>query len=163
MLEEARTIGMPASGKFCISVGSHVSKSSWNSDAGTQVDHQSVLRRSSPFSSVGPTRDGRWKPEISAPGQYITAALSDLSDLSQWDERAQENQRLATIEGTSMAAPVVAGAVALMLQKEPTLTTEKIRDLLERTASRDMYTGPSRWTDVYGFGKPDIVKALAEL
>ena len=111
LLETARTVGIPATSKASITVASHVSKNTWDSDDGSQIDGN-VLIRSSPFSSLGPTRDGRWKPDISAPGQYITAALAASSELSQLPERAQVSNKLLSIEGTSMATPVVTGAIA---------------------------------------------------
>ena len=120
-----------------------------------------VPGRSSPFSSRGPTRDGRWKPDLSAPGQYVTAALAERSELAGWAERARGSDRLLTIEGTSMAAPVVAGALALMLQRDPGLTTERARTILADSARDDGHTGLAPWTTGYGYGKLDVGVALA--
>ena len=120
-----------------------------------------VAGRASPFSSRGPTRDGRWKPDLAAPGQYLTAALADGSDLAAWAERARVADRLLSIEGTSMAAPVVAGALALMLQRDPALTTARARGILAERARHDAHTGPAPWTPGYGYGKLDIGAVLA--
>ncbi len=117
LLETARTLGIPATSNASITVASYVSKNTWDSDDGQQLDGSILIGRSSPFSSLGPTRDGRWKPDISAPGQYLTAALASNSELSTLPERALAAQKLVTIEGTSMATPIVTGAIALMLQK----------------------------------------------
>jgi subtilisin family serine protease len=122
-----------------------------------------LVGRSSPFSSVGPTRDGRWKPDISAPGQYVTSALANNSELSTLSERALLNQRLVTIEGTSMATPIVTGAIALMLQKKPSLTQKQILDLFTQNARRDQQTGPALWTPTYGHGKLDIAALLGKI
>ncbi len=157
------TIGIPATSDGCIAVASHVSKNSWDSDAGMQQDARAFTGRSSNFSSLGPTRDGRWKPEISAPGQYLTAGLADGSLLSNWSERAQKSNRLLSIEGTSMSAPVVTGAIALMLEKEPTLTPNKIKALLKETAKKDEHTQDTPWTSAYGYGKLNIVAALSKI
>lgn len=163
LLETARTLGIPATSNASITVASHVSKSTWDSDDGPQQDDNVLIGRSSPFSSLGPTRDGRWKPEISAPGQYITAALAKESESSLDTERAQVGNKLLTIEGTSMATPVVTGAIALMLQKKPSLTPSQILDLFNQNARRDQQTGPALWTPTYGYGKLDIPALLSKI
>jgi subtilisin family serine protease len=163
LLETARTLGIPATGKASITVASHVSKNTWDSDDGQQLDGNVLIGRSSPFSSLGPTRDGRWKPDISAPGQYLTAALASNSELSTLPERAMVAQKLVTIEGTSMATPVVTGAIALMLQKKPSLTPSQILDLFNQNARRDQQTGPALWTSTYGYGKLDIPALLSKI
>lgn len=163
LVDTARTVGIPATSKASLTVASHVSKNAWHNDDSPQVDDRVIPGRSSPFSSLGPTRDGRWKPDISAPGQYITAALADNSELSQFLERTQVGERLVTIEGTSMATPVMTGAIALMLQKNPQLTPDQIRDLLTQKARRDRHTGPALWNPAYGYGKLDISALIGQI
>lgn len=64
-----------------------------------------------PFSSLGPTRDGRDKPDLMAPGGGVLAARSSwLLD----GQRVHDD--LVVKSGTSMAAPHVAGAIALMFE-----------------------------------------------
>ncbi len=64
-----------------------------------------VAGRASPFSSRGPTRDGRWKPDLAAPGQYLTAALADGSELAGWAERARVADRLLTSRAPAWQHP----------------------------------------------------------
>ncbi len=163
LVKSEGTIGIPATSNGCIAVASHVSKNTWDSDAGSQQDLRALIGRSSNFSSLGPTRDGRWKPEISAPGQYLTAGLADGSELSRVTERAKNGDRLVSIEGTSMSAPVVTGAIALMLEKDPTLTPNRIKDILKETAKKDDHTQDTPWTPGYGYGKLNIVAALSKI
>jgi subtilisin family serine protease len=163
LVEESRTVGLPATGDGSIAVASHVSRNAWQSDSGNQLDARVVLGRSSPFSSIGPSRDGRQKPDISAPGQYVTAALGDQSESALDGDRALSASRLLTIEGTSMAAPVVTGVIALMLQKRPTATITQLRDALRLSAVRDAHSGPAGWDPVYGFGKIDVQGAVARI
>lgn len=161
LVERNRTVGLSATGDACLAVASHVSRATWSGDLGRSTDTQAVIGRSSSFSSLGPTRDGRWKPDISAPGQYITAALADGSELGELDERALANQRLLTIEGTSMAAPIITGIVALLLQKNKGLDVENVRQILREAARHDIHTGPAAWDPAYGFGKVDVASAIA--
>ena len=163
LVETARTVGLPATGEGCLAVASYVSRADWQSDDGAQQDLRVLAGRSSPFSSRGPTRDGRHKPDLAAPGQYVTAALADLSALAGWPARASVDQRLVTIEGTSMAAPVVAGALALLLQRDPALTPEQARTILGSSARHDGHTGQGPWTPSYGHGKLDVAALLAPI
>jgi subtilisin family serine protease len=160
LIETARTVGLSATGRGCLAVASHVSKNTWKSDLGDESDIRAVVGRSSSFSSLGPTRDGRRKPDISAPGQLVTAALADSSELSRLDERVLTTDRLLTIEGTSMAAPVVTGVVALMLQKKPKLKLTDALTAFTSAARHDAHTGVADWTPIYGVGKIDVKAAL---
>jgi len=101
-------------------------------------------------SSQGPTRDGREKPDISAPGTDISAA-SGFDDGDKYIE----------MSGTSMASPYVAGTAALMLSHEPKLTAAQICGILRRTA----YPLPLRtyeWQNDAGFGKIQIERCIEE-
>jgi subtilisin family serine protease len=162
LVQRSGTIGLPATARRCLAVGSHVTRADWEADMGSTADHRAVPGRISAFSSLGPTRDGRWKPDVSAPGQYITAALARSSRYSRWDERTL-GDRLLTIEGTSMAAPVVTGIVAVLLQRKSTLNYEQLRQVLGKTARHDAHNGPARWNPAYGYGKVDLQAALAQL
>ncbi|MEF8938485.1 MAG: S8 family serine peptidase [Salinivenus sp.] len=75
-----------------------------------------------PFSSRGPTADGRRKPDVVVQGTGVTAAWND--------------GRYAQVGGTSFASPQVTGVVAQMLQMNPALSPTEVRTLLRRTASR---------------------------
>ncbi|MEU4766372.1 S8 family serine peptidase [Actinosynnema sp. NPDC023794] len=111
----------------------------------------------SSFSSQGPTRIGVQKPDVVAPGQVVTAALSAGSDMAtspRLAARRHPSGKYVTIQDTSMATPFVAGVVALMLQREPRLTPEEVQQRLRITARRDATTGPV-WNPRYGWGKLD--------
>ncbi len=75
-----------------------------------------------PFSSRGPTLDGRLKPDITGPGVAIVAA------------NANTGTGYRALSGTSMATPFVAGTVALALQRDPSLTPAGAKALLAATA-----------------------------
>jgi subtilisin family serine protease len=161
LVDPERTVGLPATGEACLAVGSHVTRADWTSGIGANRDVAARVGEVSPFSSLGPTRDDRRKPDISAPGQYVTAALADHSEFASWDQRAWDAQRMLTIEGTSMAAPVVTGVVALLLQKKPTLDLAQVQGILASTARAN--GGAVAWSPAYGHGKVDVAAALAKL
>lgn len=96
------------------------------------------------FSSAGPTRDGRHKPEISAPGHEVIAARS----------RTQGTTRMS---GTSMAAPHVTGLAALLLQTDDTLTSAALRKLIMNHV-RPTATGD--WDERFGNGRIDCLATL---
>ncbi len=159
-VETMRTIGMPATARRVIAVASHVTKNTWRADAGNRTAPAAVVGRSSRFSSRGPTRDGREKPEISAPGEMITAALARGSQMASDPDRADTPNRLLSIEGTSMATPFVSGVIALMLEEQPELTPENVVAAFQATAIKDLHTGPANWTPDYGHGKISALAAV---
>ena len=93
----------------------------------------------SSFSSYGPTADLAFKPDISAPGGSIYSTYPI------------EGGGHATLSGTSMAAPHVAGAVALLLQAEPRAKPDQVREILQGAAS------PRPWWGNPALGFPDAV------
>ena len=106
------------------------------------------------FSSEGPTRDRREKPELSAPGVQVSAACSGTGT----DSIAQS--------GTSMAAPAVAGIIALVYAEARArgrdLTIQELRSLLFKAARRNPPEG-NDWHPQYGYGRLSAKAALEEL
>jgi subtilisin family serine protease len=101
-------------------------------------------------SSQGPTRDGRFKPDIAASGTDIFAAKGFSND-SKW----------IALTGTSMASPYVAGVAARMLQVAPTLTSAQIGGIMQRTA-RPLPGVNYEWANDAGFGVIDPEACLQE-
>ncbi|MFE9693446.1 S8 family serine peptidase [Micromonospora sp. NPDC005806] len=95
------------------------------------------------FSSRGPRAgDAGIKPDITAPGVNIVAARSSTSDLRPF----AENPQYASLSGTSMATPHVAGAAAILTQQHPDWTPERIKATLMAAAQ------PNAAIGVYGQG-----------
>lgn len=143
-------------------VGSFVSKNRIQTDDGELVATGLTPGQLSPFSSHGPSRIGVQKPDIAAPGQYITAALSNNSEMATRPDylpRHHPTPGYITIQGTSMATPFVAGVIALMLEREPTLGPEEIQRRLRITARRDGDTARV-WGTGFGYGKIDVAALL---
>ena len=93
------------------------------------------------FSSRGPRLgDGGLKPDLTAPGVDITAARSTASDLG------RPGDSYVTLSGTSMAAPHVSGAAAILLQEHPDWTAARLKATLMASAA------PNRIVAVYRQG-----------
>ena len=96
------------------------------------------------FSSPGPTYDGRIKPEVCAWGvsNLVAAIAKDGGDT------------YVTGSGTSYATPLVAGAVALLLEAHRDWTPAQVRDALMKTANNT-----SAPNNDYGWGIIDAAAA----
>jgi serine protease AprX len=103
------------------------------------------------FSSRGPTLDGRLKPDLVAPGVDITSTIppTQTSATGLLTMRATALY-YGALSGTSMAAPHVAGVVALMLQANPDLTPYQVKQILIATA-QDLGTPGTDNATGYGF------------
>lgn len=87
------------------------------------------------WSSYGKTQDGISKPEVSAPGRKIVSNLASRNEvLAQLLPDRIVDQRYFRLSGTSMAAPVVSGVAALVLQAHPTWTPDQVKSALMSTA-----------------------------
>ncbi|MEV4759263.1 S8 family serine peptidase [Micromonospora sp. NPDC049559] len=107
------------------------------------------------FSSRGPrTGDAGIKPDLTAPGVGIVAARSSTSDL--WPD--DENPRYASLNGTSMATPHVAGAAAILAQQHPDWGPDRIKSTLMAAAR------PNAAIGVYeqGAGFLDVARAIRQ-
>ena len=134
---QTHTIGSISCGRDTITVGSYRPK---------------VLGRDlSDFTAEGPSRDGKQKPEVSAPGDGIVAANSGTGNGT------------VTMSGTSMAAPHVTGVVALLMQAAGrNLTVAEIRQAVIGAARRTPPPG-NGWHSRYGNGRIDCAAAVLSL
>ena len=94
-----------------------------------------------PFSGVGPTQDGRIKPDLMAigsPATLISSRGTVMEDM-----------------GTSFSTPIVCGLIACLWQAMPEKTALEMIDIVRRCG--DNYDHPD---NVYGYGIPDFTRAL---
>jgi serine protease AprX len=120
------TIYPPANDPFVITVGA-------TEDKGTASLGDDTL---AVFSAYGVTEDGFVKPDLVAPGRNVVAPLGGLLNIIyQLHPLHRVNNYYFRMSGTSMSAPVVSGAVALLLQDEPKLTPDQVKYRLMATSN----------------------------
>ncbi|MGO9922828.1 MAG: S8 family serine peptidase [Isosphaeraceae bacterium] len=148
-----------------ITVAAHATRKEWTSqdpNSSSVTLDQVHLQDISYFSSPGPTRDGVNKPEVAAPGQWLISTLSHAASpewVPAWTRIADIDY--AAMQGTSMAAPYVTGALALLLEKEPTIDWSEAKRRLILSTHQDGFTRQC-WNPRWGYGKIDV-KRLLEL
>lgn len=117
-------IAVPADGDSVLTIGAV----SWQGDY-------------APFSSIGPTADGRVKPDVVAQGSPTTVINSQGQvDIS---------------FGTSFSSPLIAGLSACLIEAYPAMHSEEIANMIRQSGST--YTSPS---DTLGYGLPDFQMAF---
>ena len=177
------TICVPASDPHLLAVGCTLNRISWRPDGSPHaLELVSFGGEADPktdsvcyFSGAGPTPAGLMKPDLVAPGAYVAAAMSPDADprhvtggmfdvvgcptgtpactvVDDWH---------AIGAGTSMSAPFVAGAAALLLQQDPSLTQAQVTEVLQAGAARPHGTAPFDYQ--LGPGELDLLGALQVL
>ncbi len=149
------TVISPSSAYRVISVASYITKSEWINSESKITNENLSIGKISAWSSRGPLLNGIQKPEITAPGEMITASLS--KDGSDDPDRISQDGMHVTFRGTSMSAPHVAGAIALLFQQN---SNQNISDIRNKLMSSAIDQGPIGWDKAWGFGKLDVLSAL---
>ena len=154
----SKSCTIPGTAFNVITVGGYVTKFRWTNPDGTMQVWNNVFGTFSSSSGEGPTRDGRQKPELCVPTTRIASSLSTNFTPTATD--IVEDGVHCVFGGTSMAVPHMTGAVALLLQKDPTATPAEIKSRLQSTARSDSLTGPVPNTK-WGSGKLTLNAAMA--
>lgn len=110
-----------------------------------------------PWSAYGFTGDGFAKPELSAPGRWIVAPIPSGSTLATAAPDRIVEPGYMWMSGTSLSAPVVSGAAALVLALHPEWTPDEVKGALMVSASA--LPGISDWAG--GVGEVDAARAVA--
>lgn len=149
----ASTMAATACGKIPISVGAYVSRDKFTNLQGMERSSDWTVGERYPLSGMGPTFDGRDKPDVLAPGAHIISAINNYAasynvnreDLAYTEVDALIPGRTnywGAMCGTSMATPVVTGIMALWLQANPRLDFDHVRKLIGSPGSHiDAKTG----------------------
>ena len=153
------TISTPASAANVIGTASYVTKKQWITvDGNEHNDSSAIIGSIAESSGRGPLHNGTRKPDLAAPGQYIVAAWQSNIQPDYGTRRSQSvpDGKHFIDQGTSMASPHVCGAAALLLQKNPRLDADQIKQLLISSAHNE---NPAGWDGRWGAGKMDIKPA----
>ncbi len=153
------TIGHPSTAFNVFSVGAFTTKTEWTDIEGNPFSVNATLKDRAHFSSIGPLRDGRIKPDFSAPGHWIAAAYSQDGNIpTEWIL----TDKIVHLQGTSMSAPHFTGVLALLLEQQPDLTYEEAFEVLKNSAVSDDLTGQVP-NNEFGHGRIDVHAALQQL
>ena len=133
-------------GLVCVTaVGNGLAIAPADADSVISVGAVNNIGEIASFSSRGPTFDGRIKPEVCAQGVNVWAVSGDSN-----------SEFINIYNGTSASTPLVAGAIALILQGMPTLSPMEVREAVLMTGS--MADEPN---NTYGWGIMDAHAALS--
>ena len=173
--EYTHNVLSPGSAPAVICVGAtgyRTSYTNYNGDIRTTdyAENGEIAR----FSSIGPTYDDRTKPDVVAPGCTVISSGSSYyldsngDDASTWlnivalSTYTDRTYSWFVETGTSMSTPVVAGAIALWLEADATLTPDDIKDILSRTATH-YDTSLDYPNNTYGYGEIDVYAGLLDV
>lgn len=165
----------PSTAPAVICVGGTACRPVYSSYKGKEVVQSwGVSGERGTYSSIGPTVDGRAKPDVMAPGANVVSAVSSfyLADEKQAagvDDNIVYKQDVdgreycwMTAGGTSMSAPAVGGIIALWLQANPRLSPDDILGIIARTSRPCGNYGEQ--THMYcGYGMIDAYRGLLDI
>lgn len=141
---------------FVISAGNAgVDRSIWSpgsADSALTVGAVDRTDRLASFSSRGPRIDGALKPDLTAPGWQIVAARSSTGS------QGQPGEPYLTLSGTSMAAPHVAGAAAILRQQHPDWSPAQVKAALMGSSAPNPTLSPY----AQGAGRLDLARAITQ-
>lgn len=164
--DSSYTINAPATADRALAVAAWVHRGNWTDWTGALRSYSQFVGGVANFSSIGPRIDGAQKPNIAAPGSAMISIRSSVfangtslsidNDGLNVDGSGPANYYV--MQGTSMAAPHVAGVAALARQAAPTTTAARIRQAIETTAS--LHPDP---TAQAGYGLVNAEAAVEDL
>ncbi len=170
--DNTHSILSPGSAPCVICVGASGYRTSFVNYLGkTIVYDYGINGMRTSFSSVGPTWNGGVKPDVMAPGQNINSSFSSFyidnysddalalqNDIRHFDYNGR-TYGWNSWGGTSMAAPIVTGVIALWLEADPTLTMQDCIEIFDKTCRR-YDTTLNYPNNLYGYGEIDAYEGL---
>jgi subtilisin family serine protease len=147
-----------------ITVGSYDNRNTYTNALFQQTSDFSIQPGAlSGYSSHGPTRDGRIKPDITAPGGWVLSCggQGNLDWLYANDpSREAAGRKHFRSSGTSFASPMVAGICALYLQRYPNATWQEVKTKLLNCPTLDIFTGTALPDNLWGHGKANAYSMI---
>lgn len=167
-IKEPDTISTVVSGFQCsdkvITVGNFVTRRFYPNYNNTYTEDTTVTAGAIMWnSSVGPTRDGRIRPDITATGANIMTCgvLSMLpAIIASAPQVVAPGGFHVCFGGSSASSPAVAGIVALYLQRYPNATWSDIKNAITMCSRTDAFTGTNLPDNTWGHGKVDAFNAI---
>ena len=157
-----RNIYSPCDGRNILCVGAYTNRPEWIDFENRRWDWppEQAAGDLANFSSTGPTMDNRIKPEIVAPGKVVASAVPVYNNYGIYLTESAPPR--AVFSGTSMSAPIVSGTIALLLQANPILTHEEIKNLITNTAIEDgqSLAAGALPNGYWGYGKLNAYEAM---
>jgi hypothetical protein len=182
-LDPSDTIDYPGTAKGVITVGGYMTKYFWWAGCTSCIEHwvdssqqenhlihgvvhvfyAPSVGSITDDSAMGPTRDGRTKPDIVAPSANIAAARASSRQQSSGFSDPDDYHQI--FRGTSFSAAHVTGVIALMLQMNHYLSPDQIRSILTRDARQDEFTGEissQSGSPPWGWGKVNALNSTID-
>jgi subtilisin family serine protease len=152
--DSPKTVEIPGTSRNALTAGSFVDKNQWINVRGstTTAGVSAPVGVISSFSGIGPTRDGRIKPDVAAPGEMIGSTLAGSLLATLTFPFIEQDGQHGDIRGTSMATPHVAGTAALLFAINPGLDGALVKAAITQGAQADANTGTVP-NPQYGNGK----------
>ena len=168
--DNTHCINSPACAESMITVGATVNRTSFTNANGLTLNVIDTPQGSqSDYSSIGPTFDGRIKPDVMAPGTNVISSYNHFNGekyTNSWDVEHFRYQGHTyawnAMMGTSMSAPIVGGAIALWLQANPNLTREDVMNIIKKT-SRPLDSFSPIPNNNWGYGEIDVYRGLLSI
>ncbi|MGD0178096.1 MAG: S8 family serine peptidase [Candidatus Bathyarchaeia archaeon] len=188
-LDPSDTIDYPGTAKGVITVGGYMTKYFWWSGCTMCIEHWVDYSQQQNYlvhgiihdsyapsvgsitddSAMGPTRDGRTKPEIVAPSANIAAARASSKPQCGGGTScllfSDPDDYHRIVIGTSFSAAHVTGVIALMLQMNHYLSPNQIRNILTQDARQDAFTGEinsQSGSPTWGWGKVNALNSTLD-
>ena len=168
---KSHNIGLPGTLPSVVTVGALNGRESYLNAKGETIEGAGTntpVGTIAYFSSVGPTRDGRIKPDVVAPGVNIISAgnsfinYNDSKQLVTTTVFKNKNYPWCVKSGTSMATPCVAGIVALWLQADPQLSPDDVKEIIKATSKKPK-ASLEYPNNTYGYGLIDAYAGIKEV
>ena len=170
--ERTHSINSPSAFSSVICVGATVNRKYGINVKGTKlIETDAPIGSLANYSSIGPSYAGLIKPDVVAPGTNLYSSSSSFYTEKYGDAQYGAVFDVALFQyngrtypwgdngGTSMASPVVGGAVALWLQANPTLNRQEVMDIIRKT-SKPLDANHEVPNNDWGYGEIDVYRGL---